>query len=161
MADIVVDGRARVVFVPTIANTAAPTVAELTAGTYLGNVLVAGGLEGFEASTSEVDNTAFDSRFGTKSPGTSDYSGTRMIFKKQSGTDTVWELMTEFGTSGYVVIRDGKDAQDPYVATDKVNVYPIMTGDWDYMNRERNSVLRYWVATPIVSEPVKPATVAA
>lgn len=160
MVDIVVDGMTRVAFVPTIADTSAPTVAELTAGTYIGSVLVAGGMEGFEASTSEVDNTAFDSRFGTKSPGTSEYSGTRLILKKQDGADPVWTLLTEFGTSGYLVVRDGEDAQNAFASADVVNIYPVMTGDWDYMNRERNSVLRYWVATPITSEPVKPATVA-
>jgi hypothetical protein len=161
MADIIVDGMTRVAFVPTIANVAAPTAAELTAGTYLGTVLTAGGMEGFEASTGEVDNTSYDSRFDTRLPGVSAYSGTRLILKKQTGTDTVFTTMTTFGTTGYIVIRDALDKDTAFAAAQKVNIYPITTGDWDYMSRERNSVLRYWVATPIRSEPEKNATVAA
>lgn len=156
MADIIVDGMTRVSFVPTIASAAlAPTVAELNAGTILHNTLTAGGLEGFEASTGEVDNTAFGSRFDTRLPGVSAYSGTRLILKKQDGTDTVHSTLTTFGTNGYIVMRDMFPKDNAWAAGDKVNVYPIQTGDWDYMNRERNSVLRYWVATPIRIEPKK------
>lgn len=49
MADIIVDGMTRVTFAPTIANTAAPTVAELNAGTLLQSTLIPAGLEGFES----------------------------------------------------------------------------------------------------------------
>lgn len=161
MADIIVDGMTRVAFVPTIAVVGSPTVAELNAGTLLHDNLTAGGLEGFEASPAEVDNTSFGSRFDTKLPGTSGYSGSRLILKKKTGSDTVHTTLTTFGTSGYIAVRDGVDKDAAWAAAQPVNLYPIMTGDWDYMARERNSVLRYWVATPITEEPTKPATVAA
>lgn len=161
MADIIVDGFTRVDFVATIANSASPTVSELTAGVYLGGVLTASGMEGFEASPGEVDNTSYDSRFDTKVPGVSAYSGTRLILKKQSGTDTVHTTLTTLNTVGFLVVRDALARATAYAAAQKVNVYPITTGDWDYMARERNSMLRYWVATPIRSEPSKGATVAA
>jgi hypothetical protein len=160
MADIIVDGQVWVAFVPTIANVNAPTAAELNAGTELHDTLVAGGMEGFEASTGEVDNTSFGSRFDTRMPGVSSYSGTRLILKKQSGTDTVFVALTTFATSGYLVTRFGKDKDTAVAASDKVNVYPVTTGDWDYMAPERNSMLRYWVATPIAAEPSKNVSVA-
>lgn len=163
MADIVVDGLNRVDFIPTIAaSTLVLTAAEYTAGTRLDKVIAPGGLEGFEASPGEVDNTAFSSRFDTKVPGVSGYSGTRLILKKQTGTDTVFDTLTQFATSGFIAIRYGISADTaPAAAQKNVNVYPIMTGDWDWMAPERNSMLRYWVAIPITAEPKKNVTVAA
>ncbi len=161
MADIIVDGQTRVVFVPDLTLVTSPTAAELNGGVILNGTMVAGGMEGFEASTGEVDNTAFDSRFDTRLPGVSSYSGTRLILKKQSGTDTVHDTLTEFGTSGFIAVRDGIDKDTTAVAAQAGwNIYPITTGDWDYMSRDRNSVLRYWVATPISAEPVKGVVVA-
>lgn len=162
MADIVVDGLNRVDFVPTIASAdLILTAAEYSAGTRLDKTIAPGGMEGFEASTGEVDNTAFSSRFDTKVPGVSSYSGTRIVLKKQTGTDTIFTTMTAFATSGFIVIRYGIDADTaPAAAQKNVNVYPIMTGDWDWMSPERNSMLRYWVATPITAEPAKNVTVA-
>ena len=43
MADIIVDGMTKVSYVPTIANIAAPTVAELNAGTALQSTLIPAG----------------------------------------------------------------------------------------------------------------------
>lgn len=161
MADIIVDGFVRVAFVPTIANLAAPTVAELNAGTLLSSTLVPGGLEGFEPSPGEVDNAAFDSKFDTKLPGVSGYSGSRLILKKQTiGSDTIHTLLTAFGTAGFIVIRRGIDSATAWATSQKPQVNPITTGDWDYVAPERNSVLKYWVATPISGAPNKTATVA-
>lgn len=161
MADIIVDGMTRVDFWPAIADLSAPTSAEAAAAVRLDNVLIASGMEGFEASPGEVDNTSFSSRFDTKLPGVSAYSGSRLVVKKQSGTDTVFDALTEFGTTGFITVRDNVDADTDLAAADVLNIYPVTTGDWDYMSRERNSVLRYWVATPISDEPVKGIAIAA
>jgi hypothetical protein len=76
MADIIVDGQTKVYYVPTISNIAAPTTAELNAGTDLTSTLIPAGLEGFENSTAEVDNTSLASTFDTKLPGRQSFSGT-------------------------------------------------------------------------------------
>src|SRR5437868_846741 len=99
MADIIVDGMTRVSYVPTISNQATPTVAELNAGTLLTSLLTAAGLEGFETSPGEVDNTSLASTFDTRLPGTQSFSGTRLILKKQAAGDTVYSLLTVFGTA--------------------------------------------------------------
>jgi hypothetical protein len=161
MADIIVDGKTRVAFVPTIANKAAPTVAELSAGTLLHDTLVPDGMEGFEPDPGEVDNTSFGSTFDTKLPGVSSFSGTRLVLKKQDGTDTVHSTLTAFDTGGNIVVRAGtKLKTDTWALSDKVQVFPIRTGAWAYVNPERNSVLKYWVATPVSAEPNFNATVA-
>src|SRR5690349_11366527 len=109
MTDIIVDGQTAVWFVPTAANPAAITMAELTAGKALHDLLVPTGLEGFEASTAEIDNTALSSKFDTKLPGRTSYSGTGLVLKKQTATDAVYNLLSVFGTTGFIVIRDGID----------------------------------------------------
>lgn len=160
MADIIIDGFVRVAFVPTIANIAAPTTAELNAGTLLHSTLIPGGLEGFEPDPGEVDNSAFDSTFDTKLPGISGFSGTRLIFKKQDGTDTIFNLLKVFNTAGYVVVRRDLSAATAWAAAQKAEVYPIRTGAFSKVAPERNSVSKWWVATPISSAPNQDATVA-
>ena len=163
MPDIVVDGKTKVSFVPTIASTAlVPTAAELTAGTSLENVLVAAGLEGLDPSTAEIDNTSLASTFDTRLPGRVSFSGTGLILKKQSGTDTVHTTLSTSGTTGYLVIRDDVAVTTAFAAAQKVSVYPITTGQWAYMGRgEANSVLRYRVPTTVTAQPNLLATVAA
>jgi hypothetical protein len=150
-----------VAFVPTIANIAAPTVAELNAGTLLHNQLIVGGLQGFAFSPGEVDNTAFGSSFDTKLPGVSGYSGTQMVLKKATmGSDTIWTLLTTFFTAGYIVIRDGIANSTAWATSQNVEVFPITTGDWDYIDRARNEVLKFFVVTPISAAPTKKAVTA-
>lgn len=161
MADIIVDGMTRVAFVPTISNIAAPTTTELNAGTLLTSTLIPAGLEGFENSTAEVDNTSLASTFDTKLPGRQSFSGTGLVLKKQSGTDTVFNALTTPSTAGYIVIRDGVSQATAWAASDKVEVYPITTASHSMLGRgEANSVLRYRVPTPISATPNLKAVVA-
>lgn len=151
----------RVSFVPTIANIAAPTVAELNAGTLLTLTLVPSGLEGFENSTADVDNTSLGSDFDTKLPGRKSYSGTGLVLKRQDATDTVWNLLTVPNTNGYVVIRDNVAQATAWATSDKVEVHPIRTTTHSVIGRgEANSVSRYRVPTPITSPPNLKAVVA-
>ena len=160
MADIIIDAFVRVAFVPTIANIASPTTTELNAGTLLHDTLIPGGLEGFEPSPGEVDNTSFGSSFDTKLPGVSSFSGTRLMLKKQDGTDTVYNLLTVFNTAGNIAIRRNLAKEAAWTSTQKLEVYPIRTGAFAPVAPERNSVSKYWVATPISLAPNLNATVA-
>lgn len=161
MADIIVDGMTRVAFVPTIANIAAPTTVELNAGTLLQSTLIPAGLEGFENSTADVDNTSLASTFDTKLPGRQSFSGTGLVLKKQDGTDTVFNLLSVPNTAGFIVIRDGIPESTAWAASQKVEVYPIRTAAHSTMGRgEANSLLRYRIPTPISSAPNLKATVA-
>jgi hypothetical protein len=156
-----VDGQTRVAWVPTIANTAAPTTTELNAGTLLQSTLIPAGLEGFENSTAEVDNTSLASTFDTKLPGRQSFSGTGLVLKKQNGTDTVFNLMTTPNTDGYIVIRDGVAESTAWASSDKVEVYPVRTAAHSMLGRgEANSVLRYRVPTPVTAKPNLKAVVA-
>lgn len=166
MADIIVDGQVKVYYVPTIANIAAPTVAELNAGTNLSPTsgvggLIPSGIEGFENSTAEVDNTGIASTFDTRLPGRQSFSGTGLVLKKQDGTDTIWNLLTVPGTNGYTVFRDGIASATAWTIGDKVEVYPIRTATHVTQGRgESNALLRYRVPTMITSAPNLKAVVA-
>lgn len=161
MADIIVDGKTRVYAVTTAANPAAMTVAEITAGEALHDSLVPTGLEGFEGTTEEVDNTALSSTFNTRLPGRTSFSGTGLILKKQDGADPVFDLLTANGTDLYIVIFDGVDASVDPVVTDEYEAYPVRTGEFNYVGRgEANSVLRYRVPTLIRAARVRGAVAA-
>lgn len=160
MADIIVDGRTKVNFVPTVASALLiPTAVEVLAGTSLEFFLTAAGLEGFEPSTAEVDNTSLGSSTDTNLPGRAGYSGTGLVLKKQTPTDTVWTTLTTFGTVGFIVIRDDLPVATAFAAAQKVAVYPIVTGQWGFQGRgDKNSMLRYRVPTPISGNPNLAAT---
>lgn len=161
MADIIVDGQTRVAYVPTIANIAAPTTAELNAGTLLTTTLIPSGLENFENSTASVDNTSLASTFDTVLPGRQSFGDTALVLKKQDATDTVFNLLSVPGTNGYIVIRDGVATGTAWATSDKVEVYPIRTAAHSMLGRgESNSLLRYRVPTKITAAPNLKAVVA-
>jgi len=160
VADIYGDGQVRVAYVPTISNNAAPTTTELNAGILLQSQITADGLEGFEASTAEVDTTALNSTFDTKSIGRDSYSGTLLRFKKQTvGSDTVLTTLTR-GTTGYIVIRRGIAETTAWASSQKVEVYPVICGRRKDLKPASNTLLKYEIPTMINSAPAPDATVA-
>lgn len=160
MADVFADGNTRVAFVGSISNIAAPTVAELNAGTLLQSYITADGLMGFEATTAEVDTTSLASTFNTKTIGRDDFSGTGLRLKKQTyGSDTVFSLLTRT-TAGYIVIRRGTTETTAWAASQAVEVYPVTCGQRKFLAPEANSVQKYEVPTPITSAPNLAATTA-
>lgn len=160
MADIPVDGYTRVAFVPTIAAIAAPTVAELNAGSLLQSVITADGLVGYEPETADVDTTSLASTFDTKTIGRDAFTGTMLRIKKQDGTDTAYTTLTR-GTQGYVVVRRDSLETVAWAAGDNVEVYPIICGQTKRLSPEANTVARYEVPTKIRSAPELRAVVAA
>lgn len=148
-------------YVPTIANIAAPTTAELNAGTILTAQLIPTGLEGFEPSQAEVDNTSMASTYDSRLPGRLSASGTRLIFKKQDGTDTIFNLLVA-DTNGFVVIRaNGVLTSAAWAASQLVRVYPGRTGEsYPVGFGEANSLERFAVPWFISAQPNYRATTA-
>jgi hypothetical protein len=152
VADIVVDGFTRVAFVTAIANQAAPTTAELNAGILLQSVMTPDGLTGFEPTTADVDNSALNSTFDTKTIGRDSFSGTKLIFKKQSGTDTVYNTLTR-ATTGFIVVRRYIDNNTAWASTQVVEVYPVIFGQTRNLAPVANSVTKWEVDTKITLSP--------
>jgi hypothetical protein len=160
MADLFADGNTRVSFVPTIANIALPTVAELNAGSLLQSTLTADGLMGFEATSAEVDTTALASTFDTKTIGRDSFSGTALRLKKQTyGSDTIFTTLVR-GTAGYIVIRRGILETTAWTVSQAVEVYPVTCGQTKFLAPAANSVQKYEVPTPITAAPNLRAVVA-
>lgn len=163
MADIIVDGKTRISFVPAgnISNIFAPTVAQLNAGTLLQVRLIPAGIEGFDPSQAEIDNTSLASKTDSKMGGRSSYSGTRLIFKKETSTDPVYQLLKTQGTIGHVAIRDAIDEATAWTIGQECEVYPVELGRCYKTGRgEANSLLRFVVPIFITADPATQALVA-
>lgn len=159
MTDLRTDARTKVWYVPTISNQAAPTTSELNAGTALECLMTPDGLIGFEPSTSEIDNSSLCSDFSTKLPGRSEFSGTMVRLKKQSGSDTVYALLVR-DVNGYIVIRRGPLSSGAWASSDKVEVYPTQTGETRNLPPEANGLQKYEVPFSVTASPTIRAVVA-
>src|SRR5215216_7249371 len=104
MADVVIDGYINIWLVPTIPNIAAPVAATIAAGNAIELSLTQEGLNGFASTTNWVNNSALGSTFDTQLPGTVSYGDMSLMFKWQSGTDTIFNTLV-FGYETNIVIR--------------------------------------------------------
>lgn len=159
MSDIPSDGMTRVYFVTTIASPNAPTTTELNAGLALQSLITADGLEGFEAQTSDVDNTALNSKFDTLTIGRDKYSNTMLRLKKQTGTDTAFNTMTR-GTAGFMCIRRDIDETTAWTSGQALEVYPVTFGQRRRLKPEANVLTKWEVDCKITSSPFLSAAVA-
>src|SRR3954468_14581504 len=148
MADIVGDGFIRVYAVPTIANLAAPTVAELNAGIKLQALITADGLIGFRPETADVDTSALDSTFNTALPGRASFSRMMRRLKKRDAPDTVYNTLVR-GYRFYTVIRRSSAESTAWATGDRVQVHPTACGETAWVDPEPNVLERYEV-------PLKP-----
>lgn len=159
MADSNADGRTKVYSVPSISNIAAPTVAELNAGTALDGLMTPDGMVGFEPDTGDVDNSKLNSTFSTVSAGRASFSGTLLRMIKQTGTDTVYNTMV-YGYATNIVVRRDVTAGTAWTIADKVETYPVQCGEVRNLAPEANAVHKYEVLTKITSQPNLRGTVA-
>jgi hypothetical protein len=159
MADSLADGRTRIYSVPTIANIAAPTVAELNAGVDLSSLITPDGLMGFQADTAEVDTSAINSTYGTKLPGRISLSGTGLRLKKQVGVDTVYTTFI-YGFATNIVIRRDITSGTAWASAQAIEVYPGVFGGRKDLDPAPNELHR-WEAPFFVSpQPNQSAAVA-
>lgn len=150
MADIPstpADGNEKVLLVSAIANTAAPTVSELTA---VGVVDISCYLTGDGFSPSLSEQVIADERKCSKQtyeqPGRSQY-GLDVVYidntnSPNASTDNKAKDTLVPGTAQFLVVRRGKDFASAVVAADKVTVYPIKPGKYNELPGEANSVLK-------------------
>src|SRR4051794_37034610 len=96
-------GNNKVYFVPTIASQAAPTVAEITAGTYLGKGLRE--MTGFETQTSRISEPVMHSTVDPQIAGEQTF-GDAQIVMLQSDSTTTDPDSTELAAA-YTALADG------------------------------------------------------
>ncbi len=159
MADIIADGRTRASWVTTIANIAAPTVAELNAGILLQNTLTPAGLQGLQPETAKIDASSLASRITLNRNGRAGIDGAMLEFKKQDGTDTIYDTLL-FGVTGYLVVRTSILESTAWTIAQKVRVYPMECGEVSHVDIEENSMERYQIPLTLTAQWNLRATVA-
>lgn len=160
MADVISDGMTRVSWVPAIANTDSPTVAELNAGINATSQITTDGLIGWEAATAGVPNTSLASTVDTARAGRDSFPGPKLRIKEQTpGTDTLKSTLIK-NTQGYVVIRRAVLTATAWAAAQKVAVYPVECGRRVDMPHEDNTMVRYEVPFYVHTAPSYDAVVA-
>lgn len=157
MADLLADGTTKVSFVATIANIAAPTVAELNAGTSLESIITPDGLD-IDPTTSPVDTGSLASTVDTEAAGRRKFA-VGVTMKRQTPTDTPVNLLP-YQTVGYIVVRDNIAASTAWATSQKVQVYPVQAGEPKRVKAAANEVKKLMTQFFVTSDPNTNATVA-
>jgi hypothetical protein len=125
------DGRRKLVYVPTLANPSAPTVAELTGGSVLDISCLVKAANFSLGATGEdaVSDPALCATGNDSSPGRVNYAAAMDFFRwTTTAEDKAWTTFTDKGITGWLVQRIGKAFDDPFAAGDEVQSYEIITG---------------------------------
>lgn len=125
MAVVIIDGRVRVSWL-TAVTLAAPTVAELNAGTALEDKITPDGLN-IAASTNGVDVSNLKSTFTTMRAGRRSFD-VSVTFHHDDVSDTAYNLFI-YRMTGFLAVRRGIDATTAWASTQKIEVYPLDTGE--------------------------------
>jgi hypothetical protein len=156
MARFVSEGFTRVTWATTIASIAAPTVAELNAGTHLTPFLTKDGLT-TPANQNMVDNASLAETFDAQLVGS--WGGAIQLTMFRDTTDTAWNLAV-YATNGYLVVRRGLTIATGWAAGQKVEVYPAQMHQPVMAATAANEQARFTLQLAVTAEPNVRATVA-
>lgn len=151
------DGKTKVYWVATISNKAAPTTAELNAGTSLAAFLKKDGLN-INLSQNMVDNADLEDTFDAQGVGT--YGGSmELTLYRDDTTETAWNLFV-YGTAGYIVVRRGIAYSTAWTAAQKAEVYPAQMHEPVPTPSATNEQVTFKAAIAITDTPSLKATLA-
>lgn len=160
MSDVINDGKTRVAWVATISNIAAPTVAELEAGSDFTTRVTPDGLN-TPAETADVDSSSLASTFTTNRVGRRSYSPEVTFKRGDNATDDLpWTTLT-YQTMGYLVIRRVLAYTEAWAAGQEVEVYPVECGERNTIPPAPNEVGKFTSPMKLREEPNTSAVVAA
>lgn len=158
-------GNAALIWVPAIANPAAPTVAELSAGL---NVSCA--IEGWAPSVQQdtVERRRYCDKTTTERLGTAKWSVEPIIYdySPQAPSDTgdyrAYATLAP-GTTGYLVDRRGIPAKDTIAATQIVDIYPVELGAQSRVpvDETEGATLRVSQQVAVIAQPTFDAAITA
>jgi hypothetical protein len=157
MARFMRKGKTKVYFVPTISNKAAPTVAEITAGTVLTASIAE--MNGFTFSNNPIDTPDMSTAFVNKIPGEDSVDDSNIVFYEDDTTDTLRTSQAK-GTNGYIVTFPKGTAGASPAAADKAEVWPVTIASNSRQYTADNEAAKFQVVYAITAPPVE-ATVAA
>jgi hypothetical protein len=158
MARLIPNENTWIGFATTVANKAAPTAAEVAAAIDLTGYTIS-----LNASSrgNTVPTPSFDSLFETSTAGTS-AATFDADFYRDDESDDAW-LALPRGTRGFFIVSrfGGTGTENLPVATDDVEVWPVMVTSRTMANMSSNSVLTFTVSCAVIEEPDEDAAVAA
>lgn len=160
------DGNTRVLWVPAIANTAAPTVAELTAGSVV-DISCYLTSDGFTPSLSEqvITDERLCSTQIFEQPGRStDSLDVIYIDNTNSANAATYNKAADTltkGAAGFVVVRRGIPYENAIAAAQKVTVFPATAMVQNELPPEANSVNKIGQKLAITGEVKRRVAVAA
>lgn len=146
----------RVYFLNTVANIAAPTVAEITAGVYLSPFVTKDGVQ-TPNSQNFIDSADITSNYDSQEPGSYGGAPVNLTMFRDGTTDTAWNLV-QYGTRGFLVIA--RRSTDTPVAGDKVEVWPVAMHEPVMQNTAANEMQKFTAGFAVTSTPNTRATVA-
>ena len=151
------DGMLRVTIVNSIANIAAPTAAELNAGTHVTGFLTKDGVT-TPADQNNVDVATLADTFNAQVPGS--FGGAiEMVGIRNNTVDTLWNLIT-YGLTTNVVIRRGVSTASVFASAQKVEVYPVVFHEPVPQQTGGDEASRFAISAPVNAQPNLKATVA-
>jgi hypothetical protein len=140
----------KIYVVSSIANIAAPTTAELNAGTAITNFVTKDGLT-VPANQNYVDNSSLAETYDAQVVGS--FGGpVTMIGIRDNATDTFWDLVV-YGTATHLAVRRGTATATAWGAGNKLEVYPIMWHEPLPVQTASNEQGRFTAAAAVRSQP--------
>jgi hypothetical protein len=126
------EGNSKVVFVPTLINPAAPTVAEVTGGLDVSNFITGGNWQP-SADQAKGDDRRHGSKETFEQLGRTKWTIANLVYiadpqaAPAAPDNEAYETLKE-GVTGYYLHRLGIDVDTAAVAAQKWNVYPVEHG---------------------------------
>ena len=148
-------------FLPAVADVAAPTAAEITAGKDLTSYLIS-----LNASTqgNTVPTPDLSTLFETSIPGTVQASLTGDFYRDDAAGatgDLAWKTLPRKTKGFFVVQRFGAEPGVAPAAADVVEVWPVMVVSRTMSNMANNTAMTFTVTCSVPAVPNEAATVAA
>ncbi len=159
MARFIPDGTLRVALVASIADTSAPTSAEMTAGDDITGFVRALSTP-LEGSTVDVSDAL--SKYNKTAPGT--YGGQEVTLEAfrddVQANDTVWNALTRGTDTHLVIARRGGSGTDGAIASgDYVDVWHVQVITRNPADYTRNEPTGFTVSFSVPDEPNEDVTV--
>lgn len=142
MPDMLSDGNIKVVFVPAIANQAAPTTTELNAGTDLSCLIMGDGLD-ISGDEGVVSAPKLCEKTVSEQPGRSKTTVKLTCVRKTVTVEDIAWTTLQRGLAGYLVVRRGLDYATAWTTSQKVEVYPGTFGKRMPQKPEQNGVEKF------------------
>ncbi len=159
MPDIIGDGKEGWWHLPAVANMNLVTTAEFAAGTRISQWMTKDGATGFAVDTADAPTSGIETTFDTAVNGRRTFSGPRLRFKKQSGSDWVWTNLTPDAT-GFLVRRRSLAAAATVASAQALQVFAVMYGEAALVDIEDNMPERFDIPVKMTAEPKLRAAVA-